>query len=86
MNTYNLKVSSPDGDVFNEEVCALFLRGADGDLAILAGHIPFITTVKPCELKIEFDNGETKLANIEGGLLTVGQDDVVLLSSRFNWK
>jgi len=86
MNTYKLKISSPDGDVFNDEVAALHLRGADGDLAILAGHIPFITSVKPCECRIEYDDGDIKKADIKSGILTVGEKDVILLSSKFNWK
>ncbi len=85
MNTYPLKISSPDGDLFNENVAAFFVRGADGDLAVLSGHIPFITTVKECECKIEFDSGDIKKAKIGGGLLTVSDDGVTLLLSELKW-
>ena len=47
MKTFKLIVSSPDGNVFEGEIAQLILRGAGGDLAVMAGHIPFITPVKP---------------------------------------
>ncbi|MBR2480962.1 MAG: hypothetical protein IKB56_06650 [Clostridia bacterium] len=47
MRTYLLKISSPEGDIFSENVVMLSVRGTEGDLAIMAGHIPFVTYVKP---------------------------------------
>ena len=43
MNTFPLTVASPDGKLFHGEAVQLTLRGSEGDLAVLAGHIPFIT-------------------------------------------
>ena len=85
MNTFLLAVSSPDGDVFRSEVCAVFLRGAEGELAVMAGHIPFVTTVVPCEVKIVLEDGSSKTGKTEGGILTVGSDMVTLLSSSFTF-
>lgn len=85
MSTFKLIVSSPDGDVFKGQAVMLTLRGADGDLAILAGHIPFITSVQPCDCKIELENGSEKIGHTHGGLLTVAQDQTTLLSGTFNW-
>jgi len=86
MNTYKLIVSSPDGNVFSGDVVGLSLRGAEGDLAILKNHIPFITSVMPGSCKIELPDGEVKMAVTEGGLLTVAKDSVTLLSSSFKFQ
>ena len=86
MNTFDLIISSPDGELFNGKAVCLSIRGADGDLAVLAGHIPFITTVKPCDCKLLFDDGEEKLAHTEGGLLSVAENKVTLLSGSFECK
>jgi len=85
MNTYSLTVSSPDGTVFEGSVIMLSLRGANGDLAILAGHMPFIISVKPCDCHIELEDGTKKTGHTEGGLLTVASNNVTLLSSSFKW-
>ena len=86
MKTYPLHISSPDGDVFRDGVTVLCLRGAEGDLAVMAGHIPFVTSVKPCDVKIELENGEEKIGHTDGGILTVSDEKVTLLSGSFEWK
>ncbi len=86
MNTYRLVISSPDGHVWNGDVVMLSLRGAMGDLAIMAGHIPLMTSVKPCDCKIELADGTVKIGHINGGLLTVSSDGVTLLSGSFTWQ
>ena len=86
MSTFKLIVSSPDGDVFNDYAEALFVRGTEGELAVMAGHIPFITAVKPSVCRILLEDGTERSADIDGGLLTVSNESTVLLSSSFNWK
>lgn len=86
MKSYNLIVSTPDGNVFDGSASMLTLRGSEGELAILAGHIPFITAVKPCECVIVLPDDSEKTAHIGGGILTVGADKTTLLSSSFSWK
>ena len=86
MKTFNLTVSSPDGDIFKDEISAIFLRGTEGEFAILAGHTPFVTSVVPCECKIQLSDGSEKKANTEGGILTVSSDGATLLSGSFKWQ
>jgi len=86
MSTFKLVISSPDGDNFNGDVSMLTVRGSEGDLAILAGHIPFITSVRPCDCKILLEDGTEKKAHIDGGILTVSDKKTTLLSGTFNWK
>ena len=85
MSSYNLVISSPDGTIFDGQAVFLSLRGADGDLAIMAGHIPFITSVKPCECKVELADGTDKEGHTDGGLLTVDTGKVTFLSGSFKW-
>ena len=85
MKTFQLIVSSPDGNVFEREIAQLILRGANGDLAVMAGHIPFITPVKPGICRLFSEDGSETTAKTEGGLLTVSKDGVTLLSDSFQW-
>ncbi len=86
MNTYKLIISTPDGSVFDDNAEVLIVRGTEGELAVMAGHVPFITAVKPCECKIILSEAEEKQASIGGGILTVQQDKTTLLCSDFKWK
>ena len=85
MNTYTLTVSSPDGTRFQDEVMELSLRGAGGDLAVLAGHIPFMTSVQPGKCKVVLVDGTERIGIVDGGLLTVSKDGATLLSGSFRW-
>lgn len=86
MNSYHLIISTPDGNVFDGDAVSLIARGTEGELAILAGHIPFITAVKEGDCRIELPNETDKSATIGGGILTVSQKQITLLCSKFEWK
>ncbi len=85
MSTFHLTVSSPDGNKFDGEVFKFDVRGVEGELAIMAGHIPFITSVinAPCTVWLSED--EKKTASSDGGLLTVDTDKVTFISGSFEF-
>ena len=82
---YNLVISSPEGRVYSGSVEFFSLRGEAGDLAVLTGHTPFVTTVRPGKFKIEDENGETKTGTLESGILTVGPEETTLLTSEITF-
>ena len=81
MSTFPLLISSPDGDLYRGDAEMLILRGTEGDLAIMAGHIPFVTAVVHGNCVIIAAEGERKEGVIEEGLLTVDKDQVTVLTS-----
>ncbi len=83
MNTFELKISTPDGNVFEGEATGISVRGIEGDLKILAGHTPFVTSLKQGRVKIDLPDGGIKLGSAAGGLLTVSGNVVTLLSGSF---
>lgn len=84
MNEFNLRISTPDGDAFNGKAVFLSLRGSEGDLAVMAGHVPFITTTKAGRCKVEaLDESESFSGTIPAGLLTVTKDCVTLICGSF---
>lgn len=85
MKTYPLTVASPDGNLFQGSVSQLILRGSEGDLAIMAGHVPFMTAIQPGTCRMTLEDGTEKTAKTDGGLLSVAGDSVTLLSESFRW-
>ncbi len=85
MNTFKLTISTPDGYIFDGECTKLDLRGVMGDFAIMAGHIPFVTSLVKCPCVIWLKNGTKRTATTDGGLLTVNVDSVTLLSGSFKF-
>ena len=85
MRSFLLKISSPEGDLFSGNVVMLTVRGTEGELAVMAGHVPFVSYVKPCDCKIQLEDGSEKIGHIQGGVLTVSKDKVILLSGELTW-
>ena len=85
MKTFPLIISSPDGDLYRGEAAKLILRGTEGELAVLAGHVPFVTAVKKGRCVLEDGAGCRKEGLIESGLLTVDREKTTVLTSAILW-
>lgn len=85
MNTFKLIVSSPDGNCFEGDIVKLDVRGVEGELAIMAGHIPFVTSLVPAPCTVWISEDEKKTAFSDGGLLTVDKNSATLLSGSFKF-
>ena len=83
MDKFRLKILTPGGSVMDKDVAGLYLRGAEGDLAVFAGHVPFVTPVRPgkCTVVLSDDNNADD-QDVEGviseGVLRVTSKDVSL--------
>ena len=84
MSTFPLVVSTPSGNAFSGEVIMLSVRGVEGELAVMANHVPFVTAIKPGICKIELEDS-VKLGKTDGGILTVAKDKVTLLAGTFTF-
>ena len=85
MKTFPLIISSPDGDLYRGDAEMLILRGTEGDLAVMAGHLPFVTAVVKKNCVVVTGDGERKEGVINEGLLTVDADKVTVLTSDLAW-
>ena len=86
MKSFRFVISSPDGDVFDGEAVMVSVRGIDGELAVMAGHIPFVTIVTACDCKIELPDDTDIVGHTDGGVLTVSNDKTTLLSGSFTFE
>ena len=86
MKTSPLLISSPDGDLFRGNAQMLIVRGTEGDLAILAGHVPFVTGIVRGKYTVVTEDETRKSGVIEEGILTVDTDQVTVLTSGIEWE
>ncbi len=86
MNTYQLQITTPAGNIYDAQAYQLSLRAVDGDLAVLAGHTALCTAVLPCECRVYDENCDMRRATIGSGILNVSADKTQLLTSSFEWK
>ena len=80
MKIFRMTISTPDGNLFDGDIQSISLRGAEGELAVMAGHTPFVTITKAgvCRLLRE-DNTETSFET-EEGILSVWENKAKLVT------
>ncbi len=86
MNTFPLTISSPDGNIFQGEVVKLDVRGLEGDLAIMAGHIPFVTAIQKGVCTLWPDEETCQKGFSDGGILSVDKNGATLISGSFQFE
>ena len=86
MKSFHLQIAAPDGMRFDGEAVQISVRGIDGELAVLADHIPFVTALKSGECRVYVDDKEIRYADYSGGMITVSKDGVRMMSADFRWK
>lgn len=81
---FKVKVISPDRVFFEGEADLLELKTSEGDIGILAGHIPLTAIIAPGIMKITKD-GEVKEASLLEGFVEILQDRVTVLAEACEW-
>lgn len=86
MNIFHLQVVSPDGIFFDGQVKQVSLRTIVGDIAILAGHIPYVTAIGMGECRVYTENTEQpRRAACIGGFINVSKELVLISATTFEW-
>ncbi|MBR3772555.1 MAG: ATP synthase F1 subunit epsilon [Clostridium sp.] len=81
---FKVKVISPDRVFFEGEADFLELKTSEGDIGILAGHIPLTAIIAPGVMKITKD-GEIKEASLLEGFIEILPDQVTILAESCEW-
>lgn len=84
MTTFNLKIATPDGLLFEGPAQELVVRTTTGDMGILAGHIDIVTPLAMGQAVIVTEEGRKTAACI-GGMVSVVKGNVYLLPTTFEW-
>lgn len=79
MNKMPVEIVTPERKVYENEVNMIIARGGDGDLGIMAGHVPVVTTLKVSQLRLKTDKGDQVIA-VSGGFLEVKPEKVTVLA------
>ena len=58
--TFNLQIISPTRVFFDEAVDMVEMKTTEGEIGVLAGHIPLTTILEPGVLRIKTDGGERR--------------------------
>lgn len=85
MSTFHLKISTPDGLLFDGDVERLRVRMIDGDVCLLAHHADYVSAVGAGEAALTLEGGEQRIAACIGGMLTMLKNEANLIATTFEW-
>ena len=85
MSTFHLKISTPDGLLYDGEVERLRVRMIDGDVSLLARHSDYVSAVGAGEAAILTADGQTRTAACIGGMLSMIHNEASLIATTFEW-
>ena len=85
MSEINFKVITPSGVLYDENVNKLTIRTLDGYITVLPKHFPLATSIVAsiCDFNVDDKNIRAFTGR---GILKVGENDIKLIVSSFNFK
>lgn len=78
--TFHCDIVSTEESLFSGQVQMIVASGSQGDLGILYGHAPLLTTLKPGPVRIIAPNGEETLYYLSGGYIEIQPNVVSILA------
>ena len=86
MNSFPIKIVTPDGEIYSGEATSLIVKTDDGVVQILAKHADYLATLGTGKAKIAFPDGTERTASSQGGFLSVQGGEVTLVAVTFEFK
>ena len=81
MATFHFELVSPERLLYAGEVSQVDVPGEEGEFGVLAGHAPYIATLKPGLLTIHADGGPQRIV-VRGGLAEMGPTGLTVLAEQ----
>ena len=78
-NTLKLKIITPDGIAYSEDVDMVTLPGVEGEMGVFPNHVPLMTQMVPGEIAVRKDGHDYFLA-VGEGLVEITGDHVAILT------
>ena len=75
-----VELVAADHTVWSGEATMVIARTVEGDIGILRGHAPVLSLLTDAVVEIETGGGDTVVAAVDGGFISVAKDRVSILS------
>lgn len=85
-SVFSLQIVTPNGCAYSGTAYSLTVRSLDGYVAIMPGHVPYVTALGTGECRVVMEQGlEPRKANCSGGILSVNKEGVCVAATTFEW-
>jgi F-type H+-transporting ATPase subunit epsilon len=77
-----VELVSAERVVWSGQASFVLARTIDGEIGILNGHAPVLSVLDESAVLIRADGGDTQVAAVDGGFLSVADNQVSILAER----
>ena len=81
MAKLHFSLVAPERELYAGSVDQVDAPGTEGDFGVLAGHAPFMTTLRAGLITV-FDGGQTRAFTVEGGFADVTPAGLTILAEQ----
>ena len=82
MATFHFDFVGPERTLYSGEVTAVQLPGTEGEMTVLAGHAPVLTSLKVGVITVTEGAQSGKRIYVQGGFADIGPTSVTVLAER----
>ena len=79
-DTFHFELVSPEALLFSADVEMVVVPGIEGDFAVMPGHAPVLSTMRPGMLDISISGGDKKRIFIRSGFADVSPQSLTVLA------
>jgi F-type H+-transporting ATPase subunit epsilon len=83
--TFKLEIWTPEKVFFSDNIEMIVVRTSQGEMGILAGHVPVVAAVAVGTCRIRKENGEWVEAVLTEGFMEVKQEEVIIITDTADW-
>jgi F-type H+-transporting ATPase subunit epsilon len=81
MSNLHFTLVTPERQLMNEDVHMVVVPGSEGEFGVMAGHAPFMTTLRDGELTVFRTAGTSpERIRLSGGFAEVGDSGLTILA------
>jgi len=80
MSTMRAYIVSAEEEIFNGEVNAIFAEAELGEVGVYPQHAPFLSTLRPGEVRVRISGEEDRHFYVSGGVIEVQPHTVTILT------
>jgi F-type H+-transporting ATPase subunit epsilon len=80
----HIEIITPDKKVYSGDITLVQVPGSKGSFEVLHNHAPIISTLDKGRVKINTSDKQTKYFQIDGGLIEVKDNEIILLAESLN--
>ena len=82
MATFKFELVSPESILFSGEVVSVIVPSVEGEMTILAGHVPIVAALKPGIVLAQTGPGNGKEFFVNGGLVEINHATTTILAEQ----